>query len=60
MSKKFTLVKHENGFFEAIKYDDRYVLHLVKGTILNEHYARWILDKLNNKNTRIPEKLSFQ
>lgn len=56
-TKKFTIAKDGGKFAKGIRYGNQWVLHLIEGTVLNEHYIKWIINCLNGKKCNIPEKL---
>ena len=55
MKKKFSLVRDEFSYAEAIRYGRKqWVGLLVTGATLNEHYVEWIVRRLNGADEEPP------
>lgn len=53
MKKKFHIAKRRN-YAEGIRYGKQWVLHLVEGTALNEHFVKWVVGRLNGLDVEPP------
>lgn len=53
---KFTLERDKYGFVAGISIDGFWVTHLQPGTVRNEDYAQWIVDRLNGSDADMPFK----
>ena len=52
--KKFTLARDRGKWIKGIRHGNQWVLHLVEGTVLNEHYAKWVVKVLNGERIEPP------
>ena len=50
----FKLERDEQGFVAGISVDGFWVTHLERGTVRNEEYAQWIVDRLNGSDAEMP------
>lgn len=53
--KRFTIARDKGRWAKGIRYGKQWVLHLNVGTVLNEHYAKWIVKVLNGERVEPPE-----
>ena len=54
MKKTFTIARDGGRWAKGIRYGKQWVAHLQAGTVLNEHYMRWLVDRLNGMNYEPP------
>lgn len=52
---RFSILSDEEGYDRAIKFGDQIVLHLAPGTLLNDHYLKWVVGVLNGKRVKPPD-----
>jgi len=53
--KRFTIARDKGRWAKGIRYGRQWVLHLNVGTVLNEHYAKWVVKVLNGGRVEPPE-----
>jgi len=53
--KRFTIARDKGRRAKGIRYGKQWVLNIHTCTVLNEHYAKWIVQVLNGERVEPPE-----
>ena len=60
MKHKFKIILAHGKWAKGILYGKHFILHLQEGTVVNEHYRKWLIDRLNGKDVEPPEPPTYK